>query len=262
MTRFSNLEFDENQQEQPQQSQSHSVQGNRSPVTDDFHYIKLGDDKYLLGFYEESLKLYSRALSHNPNNVDGWIGQLRMLLELGELKEARLWSQKSLELFRNNPDLLSLQAVSHCRLGDKTKALEFSDGAFAQQGGGSLYMWLSRGEILLATRGKQAEFALDKAASMKGFTEWFRLVLVARTYYFHRHYTRAMQKAREALELKSDSPLAWHLLGNCQEGMKQYKKAENSYREALQLFPEYPPSHAALHSIGNLGFFKRLLPFI
>lgn len=44
--------------------------------------------------------------------------------------------------------------------------------------------------------------------------------------------------------------------------MKQWKKAENSYREALQLFPEYPPSHAAIQSLGNLGFFKRLLPFI
>lgn len=259
MTRFSTLEFDDDEQEQVQQSVASHHEAHRPPVTDDFHYIKLADEKYLLGFFEDALKLYSRALSHNPNNVDGWIGQLRMLLELGELKEARLWSQKSLELFRNHADLLSLQAVAHCRLGDKNKAMQLSDAAFEQQGKGSLYMWLARGEVLLANRGKNVDFALDKAASMDGFSEWFRLLLVARVYYFYRHYSRALQKTRDAMEIKYDSPYAWHLLGNCQEATRQYKRAKQSYLEALKLLPEYPLSEAALKGLGRLGFFKRLI---
>jgi tetratricopeptide (TPR) repeat protein len=263
MTRFSNLEFEDDHQQEQQSAPGTAAASAHRVITDDVHYIGLGDEKYMLGFFEEALKVYSRALSHNPNNLQGWVGQLRMLLELGELKEARLWSQKSLEIFRDNPDLLSLQGVSYCRLGDKKKAIEFSDAAFAQQGAGSLYMWLARGEVLLALRGKQADFALEKAASMQGFAEWFRLLLVARTYYFHRHYTRAMQKAREAIELKPTSPFAWHVLGNCQEAMRQFKKAEQSYRDAMVLFPDrdYPPSKAALSTLGNLGLMKRLFTF-
>jgi tetratricopeptide (TPR) repeat protein len=257
MTRFANLEFDESQPEQ----QTVTPQHQRAPqgvITDDFHYLKLAEDQYLLGQFEAALKLYSRALSHNPNNADGWVGQLRMLIELGELKEARIWGSKSLEIFRNQPDLLSLQGVAHCRLGDRAKALQFSDSAFEQLGAGSFFMWLSRGEILLAAKGKQAEFAMDKAATMPGFAEWFRLLLVARVYYFHRMYCRAIQKVREATDLKMDSPFAWHLMGNCQEAMKQYKRAEASYREAMSLYPDYPASKAALHGLSGLGFFKRM----
>jgi tetratricopeptide (TPR) repeat protein len=122
-------------------------------------------------------------------------------------------------------------------------------------------MWLCRGEILLAAKGKNADFALDKAASMPGFAEWFRLLLVARTYYFHRMYSRATQKVRESMDLKMDSPFAWHLLGNCQEAMRQFKKAEGSYKEALVLSPNYPMSREALKSLSGLGFFKRVLAF-
>lgn len=266
MTRFSNLEFDEQQQQQTEAPASayathlHTNTAQRV-VTDDFHYIKLADEQYLLGLFDEALKFYSRALSHNPNNVDGWIGQLRMLLELGELKEAKLWSDKSLQIFRNNPDLLSLQGVAHCRLGDRKKALEFSDASFAQPGGGSFYTWLARGEILLAVKGPQAGFALDKAVSMPGFAEWFRYLLVGRAYYFHRRYSQATQHVREALDRQCASPFAWHVLGNCQEAMRQFKKAENSYKEAVLLLPKYPPSEAALKSLSGLGFFKRFLAF-
>lgn len=267
MARFSHLEFEDlppqTELAAPQSPYQTHLQHNTAQrvVTDDFHYIKLADEQYLLGLFDEALKLYSRALSHNANNVDGWIGQTRMLLELGELKEAKLWSDKSLQIFHNNPDLLSLQGVAHCRLGDRQKALGFSDGAFSQPGAGSFYTWLARGEILLAVKGKQASFALDKALSMPGFPQWFRHLLVARAFYFHRRYSQATQQVRDSLELRTDSPFAWHTLGNCQQALRQFKKAETSYKEALLLWPTYTASSEALKSLSGLGYFKRFFSF-
>ena len=57
-----------------------------------------------------------------------------MLIELGNYKEARLWTDKALEIFHNHSALLAAKAVAFAREGDGGKAQQFSDAALAQKG--------------------------------------------------------------------------------------------------------------------------------
>ena len=53
------------------------------------------------GFYENALKFYSRALEVDRAQVGGWLGQVQMLVFLGEYPEAELWRGK---LWNCSPD--------------------------------------------------------------------------------------------------------------------------------------------------------------
>ena len=39
-----------------------------------------------------ALQLYTRALGQNRAVIPAWVGQVQMLVELGEYHEARLWA--------------------------------------------------------------------------------------------------------------------------------------------------------------------------
>ena len=56
------------------------------------------------------LRFYSRALEEDKTLIVGWVGQVQMLVQLGELKEAETWARKALELYPNNPELLAGRA--------------------------------------------------------------------------------------------------------------------------------------------------------
>lgn len=275
MARFSNLEYDDEPGDKrnpvpalPVESPNSSTQPAPWPaqesgyreVRDEEVYVEKAFAQYQLGNFEQALRYYSRALEFNPNCEAGWLGQVRMLLELGELKEAGVWASKSLNIFRNHPDLMAARAVAACRLGERTVALEFSDSATSAPNSNSIYVWLSRGEVLLATRGSKGQFCLEKAKSIAGTNDWFTTLLVSRIYYFYRQYARAMEEARAAMERKPSNPFVWLVLGNCQERLHLYTKAKESYRQALQLDRDYAAAKVALDHVEGLGFIKRILP--
>jgi Flp pilus assembly protein TadD len=50
-----------------------------------------------------------------PAQPGRWTGQVRMLIELKEFHEAKLWADKALEKFPNEPELLAAKAVALAR---------------------------------------------------------------------------------------------------------------------------------------------------
>ena len=87
---------------------------------------------------------------------------LQMLVELGEYREARIWADKALERFPNEPDLLAAKAVALGRGGDLQAALAFSDAPIEERGD-TPYVWLARGAVLLAAKQKQAVSCIEQA---------------------------------------------------------------------------------------------------
>jgi tetratricopeptide (TPR) repeat protein len=84
-----------------------------------------------------------------------------MLIELGEFKEARLWADKALENFPDESELLAAKAVALARSGDLQGALAFSDSSIEARGE-TPYIWLARGDVLLARRESRADFVLKR----------------------------------------------------------------------------------------------------
>jgi len=249
MGRFSNLEFDgrEPLREEPRQT---------GEIRDDSYYLKSADQEFRLANYDRALRYYSRALEYNANVQAAWVGQVQMLTELGEYKEAKLWADKALELHRDSAELLSVKSVVWARQGDPQKAIEFSDAALGQRGLSPL-VWLARGEALMAARQANDEHCLEKAAS-ESKQDWFIQLRIARVFYAYRQFAQAMTWISKAVKQEPGAPFALHVLGDCQLALGFASSAEHSYRQALSIRRDFPLSQAALDALEGRGFLGRL----
>jgi tetratricopeptide (TPR) repeat protein len=253
MSRFSNLELSGGGKQRPEMSVR---TGNSAVPRDEADYLAQAEEAQRGARFEMSMRYFSRALEFNPNCRPGWCGQVRALLELGELTEARMWSEKALELFADHNELLASRAVACARLGDPAKAMAFSDAAI-QQKSPTPWVWISRGEIMLASsRGTEA-FCFDKARELAA-SDWWTLLGVARSYLAYGVGGRALQWAREAQSLKPDAAFASHVVGACNQLLGLDDAARHAYRQALELDQGFPLSAPALRSLDAQTWHHRL----
>jgi len=58
-------------------------------------------DSYFRGFYLDALKRYARVLSADINQISAWVGQVRILADIGRYDSAIYWADKACEFFDN-----------------------------------------------------------------------------------------------------------------------------------------------------------------
>ena len=201
------------------------------------------------------MRLYSKVLEFNPRNVVAWTCQVRMLIELGEFREAKLWADNALERFPNEPELLAAKAVALGRAGDLPGALAFSDASIEERGD-SPYVWLARGDVLLAASEHRADYCFEKAAMLAPH-DWFTLWLAARIRFYYRQFVLALKLIQQAVELNPGHFLLWLEQGFCQQELGLVGAAENSYTQSRQLNPQSQEAGRALHRIANVGLLAR-----
>jgi len=78
MSRFGNLEFE-------RQSAAESV---TEQVADEVRHLRDAEAAMRRGLFEQALRAYGRVIEANPHHAGGWVGQVRMLIELGQFAEA------------------------------------------------------------------------------------------------------------------------------------------------------------------------------
>lgn len=246
MGRFANLEF--NREDESRRELNRATTG---PEIDAQHHTREAEERFREGRFEKALRAYSRALEHNSAMAEAWVGQVRMLLELGEPKEARLWADKALELFRDHPELLAAKAVALARLGEPGEAMKLSDTALAQKGE-TAWVWQARGEVLLARGQRNEDFCFQKAVALAP-KDWFTRVAVARIYRLYRVFARALKWLQEALSLNATSAFIWAEIAGCQASMGLVAEARVSYGNALQLDSDCPGARMALLALESEG---------
>jgi tetratricopeptide (TPR) repeat protein len=202
------------------------------------------------------LRSFARALEFNPRSAVAWVGQVRMLIELGEFKEAKLWADKALEHFPHDPELLAAKAVALARTGDLKAALAFSDAAM-QARGDTPYVWLARGDVLLARRERRAAFCFEKALAQEP-QNWLWHWLASRVHYYYRQFARALKLVQHALSLDASRVVLWIQLGLCQRAIGLVNQAETSFAQARELAPDCPEAKAALTELAHRGLLSRL----
>jgi tetratricopeptide (TPR) repeat protein len=116
MSRFVNLEFGDQYEDLSSEQQS-------AQVKDEAYYFGRARTAFENGDFEAGLRLYSKVLEFNPQNTAAWTGQVRMLIELAEYREAKLWADKALEKFPHEPELLAAKAVFRARSPSRTLRL-------------------------------------------------------------------------------------------------------------------------------------------
>lgn len=247
MSRFSNLEFGDQRQEPGQ---------TREVLKDDAHYLAEAQAAYEAGHFEQGLRAYARAIEQNPGNVAAWTGQVRMLIELGELRDAGVWADKALEKFATDPELLAAKAMTLARSGDTEAAMAFSDAAI-QEHASAPFVWLARGDVLLARRERRAESCFARALDLAPGS-WFVLWLASRIHAFHEQFANSLKLAQQALEANALRAVVWLQIGRCQLALGLVTVAKQSLRQARQLDPDCDGLDHAIARTRDSGWGIRL----
>jgi tetratricopeptide (TPR) repeat protein len=180
-----------------------------------------------------------------------------MLIELGELQEARLWADKALEQFPNEAELLAGKAVALARSGDLQAALAFSDAAIEEKGS-TPYVWLARGDVLLAREEKRAEYCFEQAlAAAPG--DWTWGWLASRIHYYYKKFSLALRYASQALGVDAAHAVLWLQLGTCQAALGLTAAAYGSFEQARELDPKNADVSAAIAQLRDLTLTDRLV---
>lgn len=248
MSRFGNLEFGNESEEQPQK-----IFG---LVKDGAYYMGEARAAFENGNFEAALRLYSKVLEFNPQNPTAWTGQVRMLIELGEYREARLWADKALERFSHEPDLLAAKAVALGRSGDLQGALAFSDASIEERGD-TPYVWLARADVLLAREEQRADYCFEKAMLLAP-RDWFIVWLAARIRYFYQQFALAMKLVQQAVEWNASHFLLWLELGQCQQALGLVGAAKDSFGLARQLNPGCQEISLKLARLSEVSLLSRI----
>lgn len=211
-----------------------SVRGEQVRGAD--HYLAEAQRSYRRGDFEPALQLYTRALREDRSRVVAWVGQVQMLVQLGEFAEARLWSDKALELFRNNGELLSGKAQACLRQPDSRAAHVCSDASI-QSPGSSPYRWIARGEVMLGTAAPRARDCFEKALAEQG-ADWFDAIVVARVYLFHRKVGAAAEFITRATTQAPTEPYAWFVRAEVMNTFGNIDQARDACARAVELDPK------------------------
>jgi tetratricopeptide (TPR) repeat protein len=245
MARFDKLEFDASEEK------SGDPGGSTRAELDEAYWMKKADEDRRRGLYENALKYYSRALEEDKSLVDGWLGQVQMLVQLDEAQEAELWSRKALEMFPSNGDLMAARAQACCRMGDSREAHALNDGAIRQEGL-SAYRWMVRGELLLAGKQEMEVHCFDKAQQID--SDWLVPTEIGLIYLHYGKPSKALNRIRHAVETAPDEYHLWYLQGRCQMKLGFVHQARQSFQRCLDLCPRHADSLSCLEKLAAGGW--------
>ncbi len=250
MSRFVNLELGGESEDQPRQSRQ------KPAVKDEAYYLSEARAAFEDGNFELALRHYSKVLEFNPQNAAAWTAQVRMLIELGEFREARLWADKALERFSQEAELLAAKAVALARSGDIQGALAFSDASIEERGD-TPYIWLARGDVLLARKESRADYCFEKALLLAP-NDWFIAWLAARIRFYYKQFVLALKLLQQAVEWNAGHYVLWLQLGQCQQAVGLLSAAQTSFTQAHQLNPHCREASLGLVRLSGIGFWARV----
>ena len=251
--RFTRLEFDEHERARDAKHLQ-SLEG--TPLRDAQHYSTLAVESAQLGRFENALQMYTRCVREDRTMIPAWVGQVQMLVQLGEYAEARLWCDKALELFRDNGDLLAAKSQACLRQGDVAAALALTDASLRSPGM-SPWRWEVRGETLLA-KGESLFRPCFQKALAESVADWFDRIVIARILLFHDHAVAALDYAQQAIAMRANHPYNWLVLGECQESLGWTQQAETSFLRCLELSPRLDEAQQAIETLRTRSMVSRI----
>jgi tetratricopeptide (TPR) repeat protein len=253
-SRFSRLELGDRTPERGDSLGERSGEG--TPIRTPEQDLRLATEEHQRGQFERALQLYTRALHGNRGFIPAWVGQVQMLVELAEYPEALLWADKSLELFKDNGDLLAAKSRGCLRQGDARAAAVASDASLTSPGSSPL-RWQARGEVMLSKNPDRARDCFERSLA-EPQAVWFDRVVIARVYLFHRRPAPALEFARAGVDLMPSHPYGWLVLGRAQEALGWADRARASFMRSLELPGDHGESRRALEQLDSCSRARRV----
>ena len=158
--------------------------------------------------------------------------------------------------FRNEPELLAAKAVALGRSGDLQGALAFSDASIEERGD-TPYVWLARGDVMLARDEPRADYCFEKALLLAP-KDWFTAWLASRIRFYYEQFVLALKLLQQAVEWNTGNFLLWLEQGQCQQALGLIGPAKNSFLQAQQLNPHSHEADLALARLSQKGLWARM----
>jgi tetratricopeptide (TPR) repeat protein len=250
VSRFDHLEIGNNEPEWSDGGPDEAA------VIDQYYYIDKAKTAFYDEDYERALSYYSRALQYDIAMEDAWLGQLRCLIELQELQEAIIWSNRALDRFANSAQILAARGVAESRLGRGAAAIGYVDGAMASQGC-TAYVWAARGEVLIPVNARNAEACFAKAVELAP-DDWTVRYCIGKAYAIRGCHHQAVDYFRKALRIEQNRFTCWYCLGRCYEALGEFEEAKRSYGRSLACKPGFSKARNGIRRLENKGLISRL----
>lgn len=248
MSRFKHLEFGDAHPEE---------QAPEDGLIDEITYLARADKAFDDESYERSLAYYSRALQYDRNSTAAWAGQIRCLVEMGELPEAITWSDSALERFPGSAEVLASRAIAEARGGNPTAAVGFADSAMKNSARTAL-VWVARGEALIGVNLANARACFGKAAEFDP-SDASVVASIGRAYMAHRLWRDAYAVLRQHSEAYPDCAMVWFKMGECAAAMRDANEALRCYDRALSLRPDLKAATDARYEVSSRGALGSLI---
>ncbi len=213
-------------------------------------YVRKAGDLEWNGEHDGALRLYARALSHNPHHEGAWVGQLRCLVAVGDNDEAILWAEKAAEYLPRSGPVRAWKAVAVARTGATGEAQTISDDALRL--GNSPDVWLARGWVHGTSRPEPAARCMDKALELGGKDPGV-LLQVASFYTETKRYSRGLKVLQELTAARPAISYSWYLLGQCYGALGMRDQAVQALEQAVSKAPTRRAYREALLVVQGRG---------
>jgi len=214
------------------------------------HYTARGDEQYFYGFYESALKHYARALQENQNQVDAWVGQIRVLVDTGRFEDALFWADKGLAQFSGSEKMELTKALALAYGGKLGQAKKLINKPVKKND--SLILWLFRGEIMIKLK---IGFFQRLIKPYKGITkigaffcfikalesnprDGFINQRIGITYLKAHDISRAYGHLKTSLITAPQNPLTLYCLAECYHSKRDYHYALYYTKKAIAFNPK------------------------
>jgi tetratricopeptide (TPR) repeat protein len=135
------------------------------------------------------------------------------------------------------------------------EAIAFSDASIEERGD-TPYIWLARGDVLLARQEQRADYCFEKAL-MLAPNDWCIAWLAARIRFYYKQFVLALKLLQSAVEWNTGHFLLWLQLGQCQQSLGLVGAAEVSFTQARQLNPQCQEASLGILRLSDMGFWGR-----
>lgn len=208
------------------------------------------------GALRASLRLYGRALEEDRSSEAAWLGQVRVLLDLGQPAEAATWMDQAEGVIGPVPALTALRSLAAVANGKLDEARQWSDRGMSSAPD-CADVWLARAAVVYASGGDaMARLNLDKAHERQPGPDTARrcgeLALDMGD------LDTAQRWLDRAVRADPDSALVALRLGVLYERRADWVRARQELERALRLEPRLEPARLALDDLSARGPMARL----
>ncbi len=199
--------------------------------------LRKAHDCYFRGFYEDGLAYYARVLFHDEDRLDAWIGQIRILVDVGRYEAATYWSDKATKRLGGSDLLRNAKAFALACGGMIGEAKEIINvPVHADE---TPTIWLLRGEVFLRIKinffqrlftpykgiGRMGAFFCFLKALTPDPNDSFLNQRVGLAYLLTGDAVRGSEHLMVSLNLAPDNPLTLYGLAQCSRMNHDYERA-------------------------------------